>query len=146
MSKLGCQDLRNIRINRKQSKMPKILNSLGIFSPLAKAIEELIEALTGQIGAQQREMEQAQRIAQQAYMDLQATQQALGATHTYLSTAGAISSEVNALMDGWETLDSNFNVLLASEKITAFNVFTQYVLAAVKADWQNLSKQAEGLK
>ncbi|MEW7280256.1 HBL/NHE enterotoxin family protein [Aquimarina sp. 2201CG1-2-11] len=137
---------RRIRsLEEERAKKQEILNSLGIFSPLAKAIEELIEALSGQIGAQQREMEQAQHIAQQAYMDLQATQQALGATQTYLSTAGVISSEVNALMDGWETLDSNFNVLLASEKITSFNVFTQDVLAAVKADWENLAKQATSL-
>ncbi len=132
-------------LEAEKAKKEAYLNSLGPFSIFAKAVEELINALTGQIGAQQRQMQQAQQMAQLAYRDLAITQNALSATSAYLSTAGAISSEVNALMNGWETLDSNFNVLLESENITTFNVFTQDVLAAIKADWENLAKQASNI-
>lgn len=134
------------QLEQERAKKQAILDSMGFLSPFAKAIEELIEVLTGQIGDQQRQMAQAQNMAEQAYRDLSATQSAMNATSMYFSIAGAISTEVNALMNAWETLDSNFNVLLSSENITSFNIFTQDVLAAVKADWENLRKQVANLK
>ena len=133
------------RLEEEYAEKKAVLNSLGIFSPLAKAIEELLQALGVKIGVTQGELRSANESAQRAYQAFTVAEQAVGATSAYQSSAGSVAGAVNSMMDGWETMDGNFNTLLQSEQISSFNVFTQDVLAGIKADWDNLAQQAKSL-
>ena len=132
------------RLYAEKAAKERQLDSLGPLSALAKAIEQLIETITGQINDEQKTMSQAQQQYQQAMQAAQIANQTMSVANAYVSDSSSISNSVNQALDGWETLESNFNVLLESEDISTFNVFTQDVLASVKADWQNLANQAVG--
>ena len=132
-------------LEREQEEQQEKLNSLGPFSGLARAIEALLRALGVKIGVTQQQFQAAERSAQQASQAFGVAEQAVGATGEYQSTVGAISGAVNSMMDGWEAMDGNFKTLLQSEEISSFNVFTQDVLAAAKADWDSLAQQAKKL-
>lgn len=133
-------------LEAKRAKKQAILKSLGFLSPLAYAIEKIIEALSGQIKSEQQAFQQAQKEEAQAMQTYQSASEARGIAESYKSATGSISTGVNGLMNGWETLDGNFETLLQSEDITTFNVFTQDVLQSVKSDWENLAEQAKSLQ
>ncbi len=133
------------QLEAERAAKQKELEAMLILGPLAWAIEALINAITGKIGAQQKALVHAQQQLVMARQAQAAAQQAVAVAGQYSSTASSIGSAVASMMSGWQVLDGNFKTLIESENITAFNVFTQDVLAGIQADWDNLASQAKTL-
>ena len=133
------------KLEEEYAKKKAILESLSILSVFAAALVELLKALGVKMGVTREQLRHASQAVEQAEQAISVAQQAVAATSDYQTTAGSIATAVNSMMDGWETMDGNFNTLLQSEQISSFNVFTQDVLTAVKLDWDNLATQAKTL-
>lgn len=126
------------KLNREQD----LFNTLGYLDPLYFLVKKLIDALTGQADNAQQQVNALQAQVAQLNGQLQMALQTSSVLTAYQRSTSNISGALGGMLDGWETLSSNFTQLLQSEDIGTFNVFTPALLAAVKSDWDNLAAQA----
>ncbi|MCY1043282.1 HBL/NHE enterotoxin family protein [Corallococcus sp. bb12-1] len=106
------------------------------------ALEQTIDMLTGkdrELRDQESQLNAEANAASEDAREAGGTSAQVSQYQTFLT---ALAGSIGTLDNGWNVLDSNFTVLLQSEDITTYGFFTPSLLAAVKADWDNLALQA----
>lgn len=132
-------------LEAERKKKIKKRRALLILGPIAWALDRAIAALTGQIKKAKEIKQKAEEESKKAKEALKSANLALSAVSDFQSAEADIGASTNALMNGWEVLYSNFNVLIESEDITVFNAFTPDMLEAIRLNWEDLAQQVKDL-
>ncbi|CAM3206872.1 HBL/NHE enterotoxin family protein [Corallococcus sp. ZKHCc1 1396] len=106
------------------------------------ALEQTINMLTGKDRELREQQSQLNAQANAAAADAREAGGTSAQVSEYQTFLTALAGGIGTLDNGWNVLDSNFTVLLQGEDITTYGLFTPSLLAAVKADWDNLARQA----
>jgi chromosome segregation ATPase len=98
---------------------------------LEKDMEQQLARLQTQLGSEQ--------------IEFRTLYELLGRLTTFLGASQNLYTGVTGLGMGWDTLNSNFTELIGSEEIIEDSSWILEMLAATKADWENLQTQVEAL-
>ena len=122
----------------EEKKALAILQGQYVYAELM----QLIDLLTGEDAELREQEDTLQAEANKAASQANSVGNTSAEVASYQTCLGGLSADVGSLDTGWNTLDANFTELLSSEDITTYSIFTPSLLQAVKADWDNLARQA----
>lgn len=105
----------------------------------------MINELTGRKEDLRQSEQESESAAAAAEGQAGAVGESIQSVQSYSASLGAIGAGVGALDTGWNTLNSNFTVLLEGEDISSYDAFTPALLESVKLDWDNLAAQARSM-